>query len=671
MNKSFVLRSLFLMVAVVTLLFACRKTDNFNVEDGTDETGAEQPSVTVDTSVKTVDVSKYSRARVFPGLVCNEEPRITTTMAMDLDYNFVAFDLRISIPPQPQFSTGLYAAPGELVIVDMPAGEYSVALQIGAWTDNLSSIQNPLRDPVIYTRIQLAPGRNYVRNLYGGPIYLLPARPIETPLNITFANVVKSPDFVLGKTSNAEWKAAIAASCVPYIELRSENIIFVVPRKYCIERPIEDPTALMTHWDQSIKLDYYAWQGLQEDPAEEIDRAPLLPWRIVQDIQPVVGYGHSGYPIVTYDDYGWFDEFTDLQALQEGGAWGTYHEIGHNNQQTRYWSWSSLGETSNNLFIFKAAQSNRATNPNAWPAKHPAVQSNVPLALAFAAEDGAKNFDGSDARINDPFARLTPFLQIFDKIPADWGYPGQPDGWGFMGELYKRARRAVRLSLTDQDKRDFVYEALCDYTRKDWAIFFIKWGIGVSNVSRNKMSKYPIMNQEIWKYNPLTRTGGDTFFNPDPYANSNWTIHSFSSEEAGGEGAVSGYAKAIIDGDVNSFWHSRWNGAQPEPPHWIIVDFSNILSPTRSIDVAGFRFWQRQSLTRNIKTVRIEVSNNLTTWTQVAGSPFNLLSVAAEQTLTLPAPINCRYVRLTVPTRADIYDGTQYAALGEFNVIKP
>ena len=664
MSKNISIKKAGYLLILALLSFSCVKKSTWDFKDGTPGPGG-TASVTVDTSLKFVDVSKYAQARVFPGLVCNEEPRLKDLkVRMDLNYNYVGEALRMNVPPQPQFSTGLYAAPGELVLIDVPYGDYALSVQIGAWTDNLTTIQNAPRDPVVISKTQLAPGRNYVRNLYGGHIYIFAGRPVTQPLDIVFTNVVKSPDFVLGKTSDADWKAMIQKSCVPYLELRSENLIFVVPREYCISRPIPSPTALMKEWDDAINLDYYQWEGLQEDPANPIDKAPLLPWRVVQDIKPSAGYGHSGFPIVTYNDYGWYNEFTDISQIRGGGAWGTFHEIGHNNQQPRYWSWSSLGETSNNLFVFKVAHRQNAMHPGAWPPKHPALPDMIPKALAFAAEDNtSKNFDGTDARISDPFARLTPFLQIFDKIPADWGYPGQPDGWSFMTELYKKSRRAQRISTNDQDKRDFVYEALCDFTKKDWQLFFKSWGIQVSNVSTDKKSAlYPLMVQEVWKYNPLTRTGGDTFF--DPYSRSGWSITA-SSEEASGEGAApQGRAVAVLDGDLATFWHSNWAGSNPNPPHWLRIDMG------KNLNIKGFKISQRHN-NQSVKNLKIETSLNGTDWTAIPGSPILLERITGLQLFELPSVINCRYFKLTIESNADTWGGGKYAMLGEVDVIKP
>jgi hypothetical protein len=156
----------------------------------------------------------------------------------------------------------------------------------------------------------------------------------------------------------------------------------------------------------------------------------------------------------------------------------------------------------------------------------------------------------------------------------------------------------------------------------------------------------------------------DVLRNPDPYYRGNWSV-TFSSEEAGGEGPVSGYAKATIDGNVNSYWHSKWSGAAAVPPHILTYDMGQALA------VKGFVFTQRQSLTTNIKNVVVETSMDGSTWTAVAGSPFTLSKVKAPQAKTLPAAITCRYFRLKVASNADVYDNNQFAALAEVDVFHP
>jgi len=62
--------------------------------------------------------------------------------------------------------------------------------------------------------------------------------------------------------------------------------------------------------------------------------------------------------------------------------------------------------------------------------------------LAFAADPSVtKDFDGVDTRIADPFSRLTPYIQLFEKVPTGSTY----NGWDRLTAFYKRERR-IRLS---------------------------------------------------------------------------------------------------------------------------------------------------------------------------------------------------------------------------------
>ena len=63
---------------------------------------------------------------------------------------------------------------------------------------------------------------------------------------------------------------------------------------------------------------------------------------------------------------------------------------------------------------------------------------------------------------------------------------------------------------------------------------------------------------------------------------SNWTIADFSTEEATGEsGGENGKAIHLIDNNVNTFWHSRWNGGTDEMPHHVTIDMQQVYTITQ------------------------------------------------------------------------------------------
>ena len=52
---------------------------------------------------------------------------------------------------------------------------------------------------------------------------------------------------------------------------------------------------------------------------------------------------------------------------------------------------------------------------------------------------------------------------------------------------------------------------------------------------------------------------------------SNWTAKA-STEELSGEGAVNGRVGCLLDGDLNTYWHSKWQNGGDPLPHEIAID---------------------------------------------------------------------------------------------------
>jgi hypothetical protein len=596
----------------------------------------------------------YAKARVFPGLVDQAEPRVENAkFTLDLNFtNQTAQNLRINVAPEPQYSTGYYAAPGELIKIEVPAGIEGLTVQIGGHTDNLGGKYPLLRDPVIYMRQRLYAGVNYVRNLYGGTIYIRPNRAYSTPVEFTISNAVVSPDFILGETNDAEWVAKVRASHVPWLELRTHRVVFLIPRDRVIAsfssaEPFTNPTAVLSRWNDVFDLDYNGWMGLSDDAEDEKDRSPQGAWRGVLDIQLSAGYGHSGFPFVGLNDAEWFGGMTSLSAISTSqGMWGSYHEFGHNCQQPSVWSWSTLGETTNNLFNFKVANRIGAD----YTKLHPAVTSGFPQAIAYASTAaGAKNFD-ADAAMNDPFKRMTPFVQIFELY-----------GYEAMTHLYTEARHAERLNPNDITKHNWVYEKLSDYTQTNLSLFFEAWGIAISPSVENRVSqKWPLLTKQIWTYNPLTGTGGTA----DIVYTTSVAYVSCQPQE--------GSIGALLDNNPETFYHSKYSNIQPGESYPFTFIFST--GAKEPIPVKGMFFNARPGGNRagDGKNIEIYYSND--------NDYTNEDAYVMIGTATLPnnnsrfeymfptGNIGARFVKVIVK---DGYTTNPYVVFGEMNLIKP
>src|SRR5690606_34331163 len=127
-----------------------------------------------DTDLNYVDRSLYDRARIYPGMVGASVRRIPdTTMMIDSNFTWVqSSDLRVNVAHATFYSTGLSAAAGYNIRMTGPPGVLGLTVQVGAHRDNLTGKDPLRRDPIIYTVKELFPGDNYVRNPYGGIIWI-------------------------------------------------------------------------------------------------------------------------------------------------------------------------------------------------------------------------------------------------------------------------------------------------------------------------------------------------------------------------------------------------------------------------------------------------------------------------------------------------------------------
>ncbi|WP_084158152.1 DUF3472 domain-containing protein [Gaetbulibacter saemankumensis] len=133
-----------------------------------------------------------------------------------------------------------------------------------------------------------------------------------------------------------------------------------------------------------------------------------------------------------------------------------------------------------------------------------------------------------------------------------------------------------------------------------------------------------------------------------------WTVIDYSTQEdQGGEGAT-GRAADVLDGNLNTYWHSCWYGCTPVAPHHITIDMgANKL-------VNGVRFYQRQSTSRSVENLELQISADNVNWTSMGD--FVLGKTAEFQDVDFDAPQTFRYLKFIVKSG---HDGTNNAAMAE------
>lgn len=118
------------------------------------------------------------------------------------------------------------------------------------------------------------------------------------------------------------------------------------------------------------------------------------------------------------------------------------------------------------------------------------------------------------------------------------------------------------------------------------------------------------------------------------------SIESVSSQELTGEAAPNGPAAALLDGDTETFWHTKWSGTSDAFPHSVVFNLG------KSHTVTGFEYTQRQNNTNGkIKDYEIYVSDSLSDFgTKVASGSFT--GAGERQRITIEGGKAGRYVKL-------------------------
>jgi hypothetical protein len=124
-----------------------------------------------------------------------------------------------------------------------------------------------------------------------------------------------------------------------------------------------------------------------------------------------------------------------------------------------------------------------------------------------------------------------------------------------------------------------------------------------------------------------------------------WTLEA-TTEERGGEGSVSGYVTALLDGDLSTYWHSAWkNGIDgvinPPLPHLITIDMQ-VQQDIISVELA------RRPNNKDTKTVVFSISSDKENWRELGALYFPNATAPNALILLLPDNVNGRYIRASV-----------------------
>ncbi len=395
-------------------------------------------------------VTASPAAADFPGAVLAEAPRVSRSVEIDT-----------AVPGWQ--SLGLYAPPGEVVEVTLPAtaAGRGLAVRIGPHTDQNWHHDSWARMPSISLGAPCRAAVTRVANPYGGLVYLdVPGGCKLGRVTARLAGCVEAPLFVNGVTPPALWREKLRALPGPWAELATKKVILTVPS--AVVRDLDDPAALMTWWDSVMD----ATADLVSRPHER-----QRPERYCTDRQISAGYMHSGYPIMTHLDVA--KAFVDLPGLRKGN-WGMFHEMGHNHQ-SGHWTFDGTGEVTVNLFTLYVYE-HVCGDPIAKMDRM-----HEPKLLAREQAFLAKGAPFAEWK-SDPFLALRMYVELIEGF-----------GWDALKRVINSYNRSAPADLpkTDDDKRD---QWLVRYSRevgRNLGPFFQRWGVPTSPKARDAVKDLP------------------------------------------------------------------------------------------------------------------------------------------------------------------------------------
>jgi hypothetical protein len=397
--------------------------------------------------------------------------------AVPADARRVIRCVRIDPASEKWHSTGLYAAPGEVITVKVPDAwiDKELRVRLSGHRDQIPQDKDLLRLPAAVSRSFLInQPETQAASAFGGAIYIETGdRPMALPpFEITITNAIPAPTFILGETTPQQWRESEQQAPAPYAELISKRIALSFPSEWI--RDLADPTELIQYWDHIVEL---------HDELGGLAELRTMPERVNVDVQISAGLFHAGYPMQGPQQA--CRGVVDLKSLRLHGNWGWFHEIGHESQRRpdKKWGWDNPYtfdgsiECTVNLFSTHAYDRLGIAPEGGWAwtvdpkqvaAKaHQAIAAGTPFAKA------------------DVGTRLAMFLQLRDAF-----------GWEPISKLLQsysedQDRDPTLLPTNDAEERDQLCLRLSKIVQRNLHPFFAElWRIEISDEVRNQLAEF-------------------------------------------------------------------------------------------------------------------------------------------------------------------------------------
>ncbi|MBZ4191443.1 M60 family metallopeptidase [Niabella beijingensis] len=306
------------------------------------------------------------------------------------------------------------------------------------------------------TSYNLQPGTNTISGA-AGDLYLKFAADQPSAGNKVKVEFVSGfsvlPFYILGTTTNQQWKTMLAGDTLPNVVLVSKRAFVVCSRTKAIEFQDKNQDSALLYIDSALNAEH-AFSGL--DGSTAADKTWEGKIMIVERTGGYMDATHEGRVRVVGSS---FSRVLDHTVIT-GNGWGLFHEMGHHHQMWN-WTFGAVGEVNPNIYTLAAYRKIKSGYTWLTGSKWTAVQQYLAL------PDSSRNYTTSQASGD---VRLALYQQLWLAF-----------GDNFYHNLHQlvRAEKPSPAGNAEEEMRVLMLYA-SRASGKDLGSFFRKWGFKVS-----------------------------------------------------------------------------------------------------------------------------------------------------------------------------------------------
>ncbi len=400
------------------------------------------------------EIEKHRMADTWYGAVPDDADRSHKVVELDLE--------RARWRP-----LGMYAPPGEVVTLEFPAELVGRGYRVlvSPHADDITRRAVWYRIPEVQRSYAMDTSTLEVGSAFGGSLFvdLGETIPGGGTVQVGVSGAVEQAYFILGKHRNSDWNTELKHRPAPYGIIEGPSFILhdrMDLDPYAKGKDLVDAEHLAGFWNRMVEME--DWLNTKFENGRTY--AELMN----RDYQISAGYAHAGYPYQV--EWNWVPDPFDVEFLRKRGAWGDFHEVGHNHQDG-WWTRTMETEVTVNVFsnyIMEAL----VTDSTEWSVVPAQVWSR-----ALGAHEAGESYEAMDV-----WERLCFYLILADQF-----------GWEAFHEFYGSYRADNKdnpdaLPSGDAEELDQVLTRFSRIVGRDISPFMNDYGMFPSTAAKDAVS---------------------------------------------------------------------------------------------------------------------------------------------------------------------------------------